>query len=194
MPDCDRCGASFDGEDAYLGHLASEHPDDLGPIEQRRVADRDDGEFPTGPVVIGGIFLVVAAVVEDTVLVAGGGGSGGEPYGVGERHYHGTIEVVIDGERIDFSRSRYQLRDDAFHFEGGVGERWHVHARGVTLAYALSTLGIEVSETAVTFEGTTYRASDPDTTVEVTVNGESVTPSEYVLRPEDEVRVVARRG
>ncbi|PSP86011.1 hypothetical protein BRC96_00275 [Halobacteriales archaeon QS_6_64_34] len=40
MVDCDYCGASFDGEEAYLDHLAESHEGDLGAIDQRRVDSR----------------------------------------------------------------------------------------------------------------------------------------------------------
>jgi len=100
------------------------------------------------------------------------------------------MEVVIDGQRVDFSRSQYQLQADAFHFEANEGRRWHVHARGVTLAWAMESLGIPVTAETVTFEGRTYDDSDPDTTVTIRVNGEPVTPSSYVLQRGDRVRIV----
>jgi hypothetical protein len=123
------------------------------------------------------------------------------PTNVGALHEHGSMTVVIDGRELDFSRQQFQLQDDAFHFESGNGEVWHTHAQGVTLEYALSTLGIEANSSAVTYDGTTYRASDPGTTVTVAVNGQPVDPRDYVLDGTtdaasagqgDSVRVVVR--
>jgi hypothetical protein len=45
----------------------------------------------------------------------------------------------------------------------------------------MATLGLEVTEDTVTYEGTTYRDSDPGTTVEVLVDGEAIDPSTYTL-------------
>lgn len=163
MPECGYCEASFDDGDAYTAHLEADHADELGPIDRRRV----------------GVTVVLSS-----------GESVQEPYDLGSVHHHGTMDVVVNGERVDFSRSRYQLQADPFHFEGGEGTRWHVHARGVTLAYAMDTLGIDVTASTVTYRDTTYRDSDPNTTVTVTVNGEPVTPSDHVLREGDRVRVV----
>jgi len=195
MPECRYCEASFDDEEAYATHLEAEHADELGPIDRRLVGDDEDGGLPTGPLALGAVLVVAAAVVGATVFLSSGGGSSGEsggqqPSDVGSVHYHGTIEMVVDGGQVDFSRSRYQLQADPFHFEGGEGTRWHVHARGVTLEYAMGTLDIAVTESTVTYQGTTYRDGDPDTSVTVTVNGESVTPSDYVLREGDRVRIV----
>lgn len=192
MPDCGYCDESFDDEAAYRDHLRAAHADELGPIDQRRVVTDDGGGLPTGPLAIGAILIVAAAVVGYVVFLPGDGNGAG-PHDLGSVHYHGTIEVVVDGERIDFSQSRYQLQADAFHFEGGDGTRWHVHAQDVTLAWAMESLGIGVTQETVTFGGTTYDDADPDTSVSVTVNGNPVTPSTYVLKQGDTIRIVVEQ-
>ncbi|QPV61902.1 DUF3105 domain-containing protein [Halosimplex litoreum] len=79
MPDCDYCGATVDGEDAYLDHLASEHEGELGSIDERRVAERspdDDGGFPVGPAVLVGLLAAAGGlVVYVTFLMGGSGGT-----------------------------------------------------------------------------------------------------------------------
>lgn len=204
MPDCDYCGESFDGEDAYLDHLADEHAHELGPIDRRKVEGRGAGtgdlvsSIPTGPLAL--VFVIgvsIALIVYVTFFFGGGSASGpgsGEPYNVGSVHYHGTINVTVAGERVDFSQNRYQLQADPFHFESGEGNRWHGHAQGVTLQWAMQSLDINVTEDSVTFEGTTYRDSDPDVSVEVTVNDQPVVPSEYVLQEGDHIRIVVTQS
>ena len=200
--ECDYCSDSFEAEEPYLEHLRDEHGDDLGPIEQRRVdaLGGDDDGLPG--------FVYVAAVVVGLVLlggvavgVLGGGGGGGgdaqlndsaprQPTNIGGPHHHGGMTVTIDGRSLDFSQQEYQLQADAFHYERGNGARWHVHARGVTLEYALESLGIDVAADALAFDGTVYRTGDGDT-VRYVVNGQSVDPTTYVLQPNDQVEVVA---
>ncbi|PSQ46905.1 hypothetical protein BRD15_08130 [Halobacteriales archaeon SW_6_65_15] len=202
--ECDHCGASFDDEEAYLRHLLDEHADDLGPIEQRRVANLDADDGGLDPVVVGAAIgaLLLVGLLAYVVFPWGGGASGTDVAGGGAGegptdlwsvHYHGTITVTIGGEELDFSRQRFQMQADPFHFESGDGEEWHVHARGVTLSYAMGTLGIEVTGGTVTYDGTTY-GDDPDETAVVEVNGESVTPEEYVLQEGDHVRIVANES
>lgn len=193
MPDCDYCGESFGGEDAYLDHLASEHEGELGPIDRRRIEQREGGAggllagVSAGPIALAVVLLLAGGAVAYVTLGVGGGGSGGgspgEPHDLGAIHEHGTINVTIDGKTLDFSRPKYQKprENPAFHFEAGTGRMWHVHARGVTLSYAVNTLGINVTENSVTFNGTTYRDSDPKWEVVVQVNGKSVDPDQYVL-------------
>lgn len=208
MPDCDYCGESFGGEDAYLDHLAAEHEGELGPIDRRRVESShgSGGGFlaglSAGPVALVLVLVLAGGAVAYVTFGVGGGGSPGEPSGYGAVHKHGTINATIDGQTLDFSRSKYQLQDRAFHFEGGNGRMWHVHARGVTLAYAMETLGINVTANSVTFNGTTYRDDDPKWEVVVEVNGESVDPDEYVLQGAsetnfqqgDHIRIVVRQA
>lgn len=191
MPEeCRYCGATFQEEDAYLDHLAADHRDELGPIDRRRIESRES-EDGGAPVAIYVAAILVGAVLLGLVYFAAFAGDGGEgPYDYGAVHYHGTLAVTIDEEALDWSEERFVDNDDAFHYHPDDDTRWHVHARGVTLAYALSTLGIEVTESTLTFEGTTYDDADPDTTVSVTVDGESVTPAEYVLEDGDRVEVV----
>jgi hypothetical protein len=208
MPECSYCGESFEDETSHARHLRDEHDGALGTIDQRRVEepqDDDTGGLPTGPLVLGLVILAALAVVVYVVMFVGGGNASPAtdtstdadagaasldqvaqtPGPTGSAHEHGTIEVVIDGQEIDFSRQEYQLQADEFHFEGGDGQVWHTHATGVTLEWAMATLNIGVSEDTVVFEGTVYRDSDPGTNVTVEVNGQPVDPQSYVLEGTD---------
>ncbi|WP_136717034.1 hypothetical protein [Halorientalis salina] len=197
MPDCNYCEESFADEEAYLEHLHAAHDEgELSRIDRRRVEQEvgyeEDGGLPTGPLIIGGLLLFTMGVlVYVTFFVWGGSGTASGPMAdvaqtptnVGDAHEHGKINVTIDGQTLDFSQARFQNPQEspAFHFEGGDGSAWHVHAEGVTLEYGMATLGIDVNRTAVTYQDTTYRDSDPNTNVIVQVNNESVNPATYEL-------------
>lgn len=196
MPACDYCEQSFDDEQSYLEHLAEDHEDELGTIDRRRVEEAvgtgaDDDGLPTGPLILGVVILFAAALVVYVLFFLGSSGQSGTVNGInvvqlpdsaGTAHEHGLINVTIEGETVDFSQSEYQRQADPFHFEGGDGRVWHKHATGVTLEYAMATLGFDVSADSVTVDGTTYRESDENTTVNVTVNGDPVEPDRYELQ------------
>jgi len=197
--ECAYCGASFEEDEQYLRHLRDEHREELGPIEQRRVAELEsDDETPTAAMfgaLLGGLLL--AGLLAYVLFFSGGSGASDpntsgltQPQNVGSVHYHGTINASIGGQDLDFGRQKFQLQADAFHFENGEGQRWHVHAEEVTLAWAMQTLGIDVTDGTVTYRGTTY-GDEAGETATVTVNGESVNPTEYVLQKGDEIRIVA---
>lgn len=111
-------------------------------------------------------------------------------------HVHGSMEFVVNGESLNFSRDKWQAanHNNHFHFEGGHSDPWHAHSWSVTLAYALSTLeDINASEAGITYNGTTYADDEAGTTVRITVNGEPVDPTSYYLKDGDEVRIEITR-
>lgn len=182
MEECDYCGSNFPDEAAYLRHLRDAHYEELGRIDRRRVdALGSDGfDVDPGPIAILLIVGLAAGIIAYVVFFMGG--SAGAPAAqtpYGQAHEHGTMEVVVLGEQVDFSASRYQVQDSDFHFENGDGRVWHTHARGVTIEYALGTLGIGITADSVTVDGTTYE--EPEYEVRITVNGEPVDPTTYVL-------------
>lgn len=203
MPDCDYCGESFDDEESYLGHLQAEHDGELSRLDQRRVdeSDEDEDGFPVGAAILGGTLVAAFAVVVIIVVTMGGSGGGGDgPSNLGSVHEHGSMEVTIAGETLDLNSEEFLLQDDFFHFEGnelqsGV-DIWHTHGEGVTLQYALETLGISVNDdgTVLTYDGTTYRADDSGTEIVIEVNGESVDPAEYEPDGVGPVEEVANGG
>ncbi|EMA14673.1 DUF3105 domain-containing protein [Haloarcula marismortui] len=83
MVDCEYCGESFDGDNAYLDHLADAHDGELGAIDRRRVEEHTGGEegnaLPVGPIVIGVVVvLAIGLTVYVTQLSGGDGGSGSD--------------------------------------------------------------------------------------------------------------------
>jgi hypothetical protein len=76
MTECDYCGQEVAEED-YHDHLREEHADELGPIDRRKVGEEEDGEFPTGPVVLLFVVGTITAVIVYFVFFFGSGGGGG---------------------------------------------------------------------------------------------------------------------
>lgn len=195
MADCDYCGESFDGE-VPDSHLRAEHLDELGPIDRRRLGEveEDDG-LPTGPIALVVVIGLAAALVAYVVFLSGSGSASAGP--LQSDHYHGPIEVTVLGETVDFSEPQYQAPDGEFtrprfHFEGGNGERWHAHARSVTLDFGMEALGFDVTRNSFTYQGTTYEdGSEYDVTV--TVNGNPAGPG-YTLRDGDEIVIRVERA
>ncbi|MCY4730944.1 hypothetical protein KY092_10295 [Natronomonas gomsonensis] len=191
MPECDYCGASHDTEEAHLEHLKSAHADELGPIDKRRVGDIDgDDGLPTGPIALGVVLLASLGIVGYVVFVAGSGSAAGDIGPAGSAHHHGTINVTITGETFDFSQARWKQPQEypRFHFEGRSDDRWHAHATGMTLEYGMNTLGFEITDNSVTYDGTEYVDGEGYEVV-VEVSGEDVSP-DYVLQEGDHIRIV----
>lgn len=233
MRDCEHCSESFEDEAAYLRHLGDEHPGEMGPIERRRLDELGGGESgPSTPLLVAGIAVgaLLLAVVLYTLTIGGSGGGGdgdlGElgpapdpphelgppgndqvyrPYGIDSVHSHGPISVTVDGQQIDFRKPEFQHPGEiyAFHFEGGE-RRYHIHAQGVTLEFALEATAFGVTNTSFAYDGVVYRegsnATAPDgwevvtgATVVYEVNGEPVAPETYLLEDGDRITVRVER-
>lgn len=184
MPECDYCGASFGDEDAYLTHLGDEHGDELGRIDRRRVeqhqSDDSSIDIETGPVVLIGVILLAVAFVTYLTVFSDQGQQ------AGPTHVHGTITMTIDGQRVPAAQ---QQGTPTFHFHGN-SQQWHVEVADVSLRQAMNTVGVEISEERVTYDGMTYREADPNTTITYEVNGQQVVPGDYVLNDGDEIRIL----
>jgi len=198
MPDCSYCGKSFASEADYLSHLESVHEGELGPIDRRRIGDGEEGGLGARSVLLAAVAVIPIVVVAYVLFFTGSAPADG-PTNVGSVHEHGTINVTINGTELDFGAPEFQKprEEPAFHFERGT-EVWHVHAKQVTLQFAMATLGINVTEESVTYDGRTY--TEENATVRVEVNGEPVDPDEYVLKGVrdddgengDHIRIVAQ--
>lgn len=182
---CDYCGAEFPDEEAYSRHLAAEHDEELGPIDRRLVAEMEpDGQKaasrPSRRLVAVAVVLAVGLAV--AALWPSGSGMA-TPYDHGEVHYHGTLEVVVDGEQLDLTRSEYVQQDPYVYFIAEDGPIWHAHARGITVEYLAYTLGIDLSADGdeATVDGSTYHNDRAGETVQVTVDGEAVSPRDHEL-------------
>lgn len=227
MTDCEHCSESFEDDAAYLRHLDDEHPGEMGPIERRKLDElggTDGG--PSMPLLVGGIAVValLLAVVLYTLTTGGSGANSdlGElgpapdpphdlgpagndevyrPYGIDSVHSHGPINVNVDGKQIDFTQAEFQHPGEiyAFHFESRE-PRYHIHAKGVTLEYALEATAFGVTNTSFSYDGVVYRegsdAQAPDgwevvtgATVVYEVNGQAVAPETYLLEDGDEITV-----
>lgn len=213
---CDHCGAEFGSRREEIEHVLSEHGDDISSHradELKRERNRLDEESNGGglPVsrraIAAGVMLLAvvgggyALMNTGAVSFTSSGGGTDTPTGnvgaqvgpPGSAHDHAGFSVVVDGEPIRFSKPRYQLQADRVHFEGGDGSTIHKHATGVTVEYALETLGLDVNATCLTVHGDQY--CEPEGEVEVTVNGEPAEDGgDHVIRDGETIRIAYTEG
>jgi len=104
MADCEYCGESFDGEDAYLDHLADAHDSELGAIDRRRVKEHTggDGDLPVGPIIIGVVIVLAIGLAAYATQLSGGGGEAVEADGIEAASLDsaGDSELLADVEQF----------------------------------------------------------------------------------------------
>lgn len=184
MPDCDYCDQPSPDEGSLLEHMGEAHEGELGRIDQRRVDDHygsDDGGLST-TITYAVIGIVFVALIGGAVYAAVGAFTPDERV-----HEHGSIEVTVDGEPVDFQQPKY-LNAQGFHFHEG-NPQWHMHYSRLTLADAMSRLDIDVTENTVAIGNESYDGSDPGTNVTVRVNDESVDPDDDELHEDDHINI-----
>ena len=182
---CAYCG-DLVAEGEYDAHLRTNHYDELGAIDRRRVGDGPSTPSRQRLVTYAGFgALGVVFLVAYLYLFLGSAGSNSgaavQPDSASPIHEHGTIAVSYDGTVVDFDDPQYVLRDECFHFHtADSSELWHTHCEDVTIEYALETLGMELTGDSFSVDGETFSEADGDT-ITVTVDGEPVDAQEYVL-------------
>ena len=100
-----------------------------------------------------------------------------------EADVSGTMTVLLGGSQVALDGN-----DGAVTFRDG-DRRWFTSENDVTIAAALVEQGVEVTNSTLTYDGTTYDEASDGTTVEVRVDGRPVDPTEYTLQDGDSVWV-----
>ncbi|XVH32714.1 hypothetical protein ACNS7O_05875 [Haloferacaceae archaeon DSL9] len=116
-----------------------------------------------------------------------------EPYDNGEVHAHGSFNFRVDGRPHYLGDMEENWGDEAnehFYFSesDGEGDRtWHMHSRGVTLAYAVHGIPVfQFDGSRLAYDGEVYDESQ----YSLDVNGEEVDPSEYVIERGDTINLM----
>lgn len=71
-------------------------------------------------------------------------------------HIHADIKVYINGHAMNFSQRKYQLNSRFIHFEEGIGDVIHVHARGLTLGHLFESVNIDFNSNCIAIESQSY--------------------------------------
>ena len=107
-------------------------------------------------------------------------------------HEHASILVKIFGDKLDFSKSSYQIKNPYIHFEGNDGTTIHRHAENVTLGFLFETLNMKLNDECLTIpDGRYFCNKEADGfSLKFFVNGQKVESlSEYVLSDRDRILI-----
>lgn len=115
--------------------------------------------------------------------------------GVGSAHDHAAFIVRINGNDIDFSASKYQVKSPYIHVENGVGTTIHMHALSVPFDEFLKSINMAAEAGCfVTDDGQRFCDSG-DMKLRFFVNGQERQPSSILSYvPEDNDRFLIMYG
>ena len=104
-------------------------------------------------------------------------------------HYHVDWAMYINGKPQVLNVSKYQLRSEYVHLEGGTSTI-HMHATNVPLGYFIDTIGMKITPTSLTVDGVMY-SNDGDKKLRMFVNGkENSDFGKYVPKTLDKILIV----
>jgi hypothetical protein len=107
---------------------------------------------------------------------------------LGSTHEHTAFRLFINGQVIDFSQPKYQVKSQYVHFENGDGDTIHKHATGVDIGFLFETLGIKFTSECITMDDGTGYCNDSNNTLKFFVNGvRSDMYNNYVLNDGDRI-------
>ncbi len=148
--ECNVCGKKFDTTQSLQQHKKDAH--ETQKVESTPSLPKKSNVKKI--ILYVAVFLVFAAIAYGVYSLFSSPTASIGP--IGSTHEHVDFKVYINGETIDFSQSKYQLRSGYVHVEGGEGDLVHKHATGVTMAYFLNTLGIKLTNDCITVNNIDY--------------------------------------
>lgn len=116
----------------------------------------------------------------------------GQNFGpIGSAHEHAAFAVKINGEKLDFSQPKYQVRSQYIHVENNDGNTLHRHATGVPVGEFFRSLGMNVSDSCFTLENKTNYCSNGNSNLEFYINGNKTNSiANYVFNDDDRILIV----
>ena len=105
-------------------------------------------------------------------------------------HEHASILVKIFGDKFDFSKSAYQIKNSYIHFEASDGNTIHRHADNVTLGFLFETMKLQLTEDCFIFSDGRSFCSTDEYLLKFYINGEQVdSVKDYVISQGDRILI-----
>jgi hypothetical protein len=110
---------------------------------------------------------------------------------LGSEHVHTAFAVKINGEKLDFSQEKYQVRSQYMHVENNDGNTLHRHATGVPVGEFFNSVGMNITDNCFTLEDKTSYCSNGNSNLEFYVNGNKTNSiANYVFNEDDRILIV----
>jgi hypothetical protein len=110
---------------------------------------------------------------------------------LGSAHEHAVFEVRIDGDPIDFSQPRYQVRSQYLHVENGDGTTLHRHSTHVPIGEFFRSVGMSVETDCFVSDNGSRFCEDETNQLRYFVNGaERSSITDYILEENDRILII----
>ena len=109
---------------------------------------------------------------------------------LGDEHEHTGMNVIIFGDKFDFSSPAYQVKNRYIHFENNNGDTVHRHASNVTMGFLFKTLKIGLTDSCFTFPDKREFCTNDQYSLKFFVNHQKIPRLlDYVLHDNDRILI-----
>jgi len=136
------------------------------------------------------IIPIVAALV--AIGIAAGVTTQRTNFGaLGSAHEHAVFEVRLDGQALDFSQPKYQVKSQFIHVEGGDGTTLHRHSTGVPVGEFFKSVGMNIENNCFVSDDGRRLCEDGSKQLRSYVNGtEKESVVDYILEENDRILII----
>ncbi|MDP3741695.1 MAG: hypothetical protein Q8R15_00090 [Candidatus Micrarchaeota archaeon] len=175
---CTKCEASFDSQQALNDHSNAKHYE--APKQKFTAKFKKPATY----------LIILLILIGGLSLTYRWAASTPHIGPVGSTHIHQDFKVYLNGNQLDFSQQKYQVRAPYAHVEDNDGDVIHVHATGVTLGMFIDSLDMQLTNNCFkTDDGTSY-CNNGNNTLKFYVNNVPNTQfNKYELRELDKILI-----
>jgi hypothetical protein len=137
-------------------------------------------------------IVVAVAAAGAAAAVLSSGSTPAKNFGpLGSAHEHAVFAVRLDGEQVDFSQSKYQVRSQYIHVENNDGTTLHRHATNVPVGEFFKTVKMDIQNDCFIHDDGRSFCEDGTKMLRYYVNGEPRSSiMDYVLAENDRILII----
>ena len=110
---------------------------------------------------------------------------------LGSAHEHAAFQVSVDGNPIDFSQPKYQVKSRFIHVENGDGTTLHKHSTSVPVGEFFRSVNMNIENDCIVTDDGNRHCEDDTNMLRYFVNGtERSSIMDYVLMENDRILII----
>ena len=110
---------------------------------------------------------------------------------LGSAHEHASFQVSVDGNPIDFSQPKYQVKSRFIHVENGDGTTLHKHSTSVPVGEFFRSVNMNIENDCIVTDDGNRHCEDDTNMLRYFVNGtERSSIMDYVLMENDRILIM----
>ncbi|WP_337861808.1 hypothetical protein [Nitrososphaera sp.] len=111
--------------------------------------------------------------------------------GLTVNHGHAELTVLVNGDKLDFSKPEYQNKSIRIHLEDNDGSTLHIHDRSTRIEVFFESVGMSLDNNCLQIQDGTSYCSNFDNQIIFSVNGMANAGFQYYIPANGDTIVVS---